>query len=677
MLKSIAIILAALAAAAHVGQLRADTPVTGVGNPAIDSAVLEFMDEYEVPGLSLALVRNGRLVVARGYGVTDNQTGEPVTPQHRFRLASVSKPITATALMKLEEAGHVSLDDSALGQWLPEQLAMVPAGRRTQAGLITVQQLLNQTSGWNFRATNRELVFEQRDVAEFMGVPSPPSAETMIDYAMGFERLRTPPGNEFAYENFNYMLLGRVVESVTGRDYEDFVRSQVLAPLGIHGMKVGESLQSALGDDEVRYHTRGIDDVMALSVYDPSPGQVPVQYGGWDQQTIDALGGWTASSVELARLLSALDGNARVPDILGANTIMRMGEEPPPPAGWANDDAWYGLGWYRRDNLYFHDGSLPGTATIAAFNFGGNAIVALMNTREDGLGDQLSQVLFPIFVNPASWPNEDLFDDYGLNDFVVRDELSGAWFDPAHDGEGFILEMLDSRTAVVYWFTYDTQGRQRWFIGVGEAGGGSIEVAELLEISGGRFGSAPNTVSENRVGSLTLAFEDCDNATASYEVDGQAGSQDLIRLLNINGRDCAAPGDDVQLVATVAEGASGNWFRPGDPGEGMIFERLGDDSAVLFWFTFDDEGNPAWMVGVGENIGGKWVFSDLEITSGGKFGPGFDPNDVVRETWGSIELDLECLSGSSSYAAQVDGFASEALPVSRLTWLAGQRPTDC
>ena len=649
----------------------AQIPMTGTGNNAIDTPVVEFMQQNNIPGLALALVKNGKLVVARGYGVADQNTGEAVTPEHRFRLASISKPITAMGLVKLEESGYISTRDSVLADWLPGDLELAPASQRQALQSISIEQILNHTSGWNFRSQNRELVFEQREIAGFMGVPSPPSPETIIDYGIQFENLHAQPGTEFAYENFNYMLAGRIIETASGRSYEDFMQSQILAPLGINQMRVGQSLENDLDADEVRYHTRGGDNILAASVFDTMPGFRPLQYGGWDQQAIDSLGGWTASAVELARFLSGLDGHGNVPDLLTPETMTRVGRAPETHSG--NGD-YYGLGWYRIiGGLYHHNGSLPGTATIAAFGYGGNGIVALMNTREEGLSDQLSQSLFQVFINPDSWPDADLFESYGLEEFVVRDEMSGAWFDPAHDGEGFIIEMLDSRRAVVYWFTYDENGRQRWFIGIAQARKNQLVIDELLEMQGGSFGSAPNNISESVIGSLVLDFESCDDGTAFYTVNGETGSQDITRLSAINGRSCAEPGDSLIIASSAEELNSGNWYRPGDPGEGMILQRLGPDSAVLFWFTFDNEGRPAWMVGVGRREDNKWIFDRLEITSGGRFGPGFDPEDVVREKWGSLQLSVECDDGNANYTTVLDTFASETLDVSRLTWLAGNR----
>ncbi|MHC5719932.1 MAG: serine hydrolase, partial [Nostoc sp.] len=83
---------------------------------AIDQTVAEFMQNYDVPGLSFAIAKDGRLVLAKTYGLADKSTGEKVAPRHRFRIASVSKPITAIAIIKLVEQGQLQLSDRIFGQ---------------------------------------------------------------------------------------------------------------------------------------------------------------------------------------------------------------------------------------------------------------------------------------------------------------------------------------------------------------------------------------------------------------------------------------------------------------------------------------------------------------------------------------------------------------------------------
>ena len=120
-------------------------------------------------------------------------------------------------------------------------------------------------------------------------------------------------------------------------------------------------------------------------------------------------------------------------------------------------------------------------------------------------------------------------------DEISTASLSGFFFDPAHNGEGFVIEVISSVAAVVYWFTYNEDGSQRWFIGVGEVSGSDIIIPEWIVTSGGVFGEGfdPEKVKMDVAGHGVFRFQDCDSAVVEYTIDGEDGSQDLMRLSSI------------------------------------------------------------------------------------------------------------------------------------------------
>ena len=121
--------------------------------------------------------------------------------------------------------------------------------------------------------------------------------------------------------------------------------------------------------------------------------------------------------------------------------------------------------------------------------------------------------------------------------FAVDGSITGAWFDPAFEGAGFLIEVLPNDPAVVYWFTYDDEGGQQWFIGVGDVSGNQIVIQELLITSGGRFGDAfdPSAIFNTPVGQATFTFTGCDSATVDFTVNEASGTQSLQRLTGIVG----------------------------------------------------------------------------------------------------------------------------------------------
>jgi len=122
-------------------------------------------------------------------------------------------------------------------------------------------------------------------------------------------------------------------------------------------------------------------------------------------------------------------------------------------------------------------------------------------------------------------------------------DISGSWFDPSHNGEGFIVEQLTNETALVFWFTYDEEGKQSWMFNAGEIDNGTISIPQLVQPSGGGFGRSfePDNVINAPWGSLTLDL-DCNGGTASYTTDSErysSGSQALVRLTRLAGSGCA------------------------------------------------------------------------------------------------------------------------------------------
>ncbi|MCH9659732.1 MAG: hypothetical protein K0U54_02350 [Bacteroidetes bacterium] len=124
----------------------------------------------------------------------------------------------------------------------------------------------------------------------------------------------------------------------------------------------------------------------------------------------------------------------------------------------------------------------------------------------------------------------------------ISGKFSGSWYDPSHDGEGFVLEIIDNETAVVYWYTYDQSGNQIWVTGVGSYVGNTITVNEAIFTTGGIFGPNfdPNSVDRKPWGSLSLQFTSCNSSTVQYDSTAGfgSGSLQLIRLTSIDGLPC-------------------------------------------------------------------------------------------------------------------------------------------
>lgn len=202
-----AILLMAATTRAPAPSSAAATPDTG----AIDRFVAAQLAAQRVPGLALAIVHNDRVVYAKGYGSAAD--GQPATPQTQFFIASLSKSITALAVMQLAEAGALDLD-APVRRYLPEFTLANP----DHAARLTLRQLLNQVSGLSDAGFAESVL---------------PQPANLSERVAGLRRARpvAPPGAEFHYFNPNYQVLARVVEVVSGQPFSSYLQSHIFAPL--------------------------------------------------------------------------------------------------------------------------------------------------------------------------------------------------------------------------------------------------------------------------------------------------------------------------------------------------------------------------------------------------------------------------------------------------------------
>lgn len=266
---------------------------------------------------------------------------------------------------------------------------------------------------------------------------------------------------------------------------------------------------------------------------------------------------------------------------------------------------------------------------------------------------------------------------------TIDNGMSGAWYDSSHDGEGWLIEILDENTALVYWFTYPSlgeNGQQSWFVGLGEIIANRIIVREFLVTSGATFGPDfdPDRVNREFWGSAEFIFDNCNSGMMVYDgPEGYgSGTLQLSRLSSLQGSECISPGESSTPKSFYAERdnsrvgyfRSGAWYDKSHDGEGWLLEILDDSTALTVWFSYDDLGNQAWMIGMGTISGDRIQFDEMTIPTGTLFGPDFDPESVDRAMWGSITFTFDdCTSGTVSYDSEDERFGSGTLQIEPLT----------
>jgi N-acyl-D-amino-acid deacylase len=293
---------------------------------AIDAAFQDIMTRWGVPGGQFALAKDGRLVLNRGYGLADVERDEPVLTDSLFRIASVTKAITAVSILTLVEAGKLTLDDRVF-----PLIAFEPPAHATpdpRLDRISVQDLLTHSGGWDSAESwdPQGLPFS-RMAAAMTGLADPAEAATIVRFMLG-EPLDFDPGTRQAYCNFRFNVLGRVIEHVSGQTYDAYVRDHVLTPAGITGMRLGRTRVADLAPGEVHYYGPP-GQRLGWSVF-WGEGYAPFAYGGSTyMEALDAHGGWIASAVDLIRFATAVDGQ-RGPALLSPETVQTMLTTPRP-----------------------------------------------------------------------------------------------------------------------------------------------------------------------------------------------------------------------------------------------------------------------------------------------------------------------------------------------------------
>lgn len=262
--------------------------------------------------------------------------------------------------------------------------------------------------------------------------------------------------------------------------------------------------------------------------------------------------------------------------------------------------------------------------------------------------------------------------------YLVEPASSAMWYDVSRNGEGFMLEVIASNRAILYWFTYDTDGRQDWYFGDGEIRGNRVIFTDILRVAGGEFGPGfdPEKVTRTAVGSASFTWSDCSSGVMNWVMDRDGGARrsgrmNVSRLTQVMGFPCAG-GPEPPLTAEM--NLSGSWYDPNRSGEGLTIEVLSNQQVLAFFFSYDTHGARRWFFGTGEFEEGKIVFPEMFTTQGGIFGAGFDPEAVEVNDWGTMELDLECKGGVARFTPTETGFARGELSLSRLTLLDG---LDC
>ncbi len=356
--------------------------------PPMDQAIDSFMDFWHLHGVSLAITRNDSLLYARGYGQADAHT--PMTPGTTLRMASVSKLLTAVGIMRLQEQGKLFLDSPVFGPFglLGEYDAYT---RDDEYCLITVEHLLRHEAG--FTSRGGDPVFSPY-----------PSYDELLRRQLG-RPLAYEPGTSQEYSNLGFLLLSLIIEKVSGLPYERFMQEEVFAPALCRGFALAGNYLSDRHPGESRYYMQ--PEAEKCVSFDGKYAAVEKCYGGNDVHGSLGAGGWTGSSLELARLVACIDGKGPVEDILTDFSVNQMTNY--------YDKETFSLGWNdtQPDGEWTRSGSFSGTQALVKTFPDGECWVFIANTST-WRGSRFARNIAGLFENlrgrfSPSLPRRDLF----------------------------------------------------------------------------------------------------------------------------------------------------------------------------------------------------------------------------------------------------------------------------
>ena len=335
----------------------------------MDRSVEKFLKRWEIRGASLAIMRNDSLVYAKGYGWADAEDSVRMEPGNILRMASVSKLITAAGIMKLKEAGLLSLQDTVFGARGILNDTFTKAIRDRRIFRITVEQLLRHKGG--FTTGHGDPMFSSQDMIRQFHLDGAPDSRTLVQCELT-RWLGFAPGTSQQYSNFGFLLLSLVIEKLSGQPYEDYIQENILQPAGCYDMHIARNYYEERYPNEVKYYMQAGSE--PCEEYNLSGRMVERCYGGSNITGLSGAGAWVGSPAELCRFVASIDGKPEVPDVISAESVAEMTEYFDPQT--------FSLGWNdtKPDGEWTRTGTLSGTSALVKCYPDGECWIMITNT---------------------------------------------------------------------------------------------------------------------------------------------------------------------------------------------------------------------------------------------------------------------------------------------------------
>ena len=324
------------------------------GNATVDRKIFQFMNDFSIPGVSVSIMKGTEIVYSSGYGFAVVENDTRCTPDHLFRMASISKQFCTMCIMTLKEEGRLSLDQQVFGE--KGILKGLYHNITPYHEAITVRNLLSHSSGICKGLSDPAFTWSYRMYSNGTPVPTDTLIQRTLDkrqepYDDG--SMTWSPGMGYNYSNVGFCILHRIVEVISGKDYETFLKQDVLAKMGVTDTHIG-GYRNERRANECVFYSQGDADGYANPL-----------------RELAGAAGIITSTNQMMRVLTFMDGDDTVPDIFSSETLQEM-YTPYQYAGtgsYGSSYRRYGLGWrmnhsYLFPGSHYHGGNIAGTATL-------------------------------------------------------------------------------------------------------------------------------------------------------------------------------------------------------------------------------------------------------------------------------------------------------------------------
>ncbi len=424
--------------------LQSNVPITGKAAPGFEQfekAVVDVIQRDHIPGAAIAFIKDGRLVYARGFGWADEENKKPIEPTSVFRLASISKSFTAIGILKLIQENRLCMQQRVFAA--PRSPAKNAGGEPCSQPIlhldpvkcrgcqnepriydITVQDLMQMSGGWADGHGPTEVCgMATRAYPDWTGqfpetrqalhLDRMPNRAELIRYGIS-HKLSYTPGTCFFYANFNFTILGQVIEQITGTPYEEWMLQNILGPMGVKQAHIGLFGRSL--PNEVNYYAVLPDGENRRCCIDTI------------RPPIGPAGGWVANIIDLAHVQASLRSGIPAPNPLNAQSMALMVSRPANPKfagrfrywtdGW--DSVWCppesgGANGCTMQNVSWEKGGDFTVGTITSYSSWSNGVgyVLLFNSHTPtNMPDINLRIIRPMVRSRTDWPAWDLFKDY-------------------------------------------------------------------------------------------------------------------------------------------------------------------------------------------------------------------------------------------------------------------------